>query len=211
MPAKSFFSKKKIVLIGTIVIIFIAFLSFTFIAARLSKNQSTSTNPNPDINVTAPEAMVYFNPTTINATPGRNTTVDIYVDTWGKEISGANISIKYNPNVITNVSLAQFRDNNSTVSLAFENAVSTVDPGKGIIELPLQMAKSTPMQKGRGKIATLSFTPKTTNITLTQLSFTPATSLITKTPQKVIVLQKSNLIVNYPVNGVFPTQPPIYK
>ncbi len=210
MTVKDLFADRKKVLITAIGIIVVLLMLFLFLGSRLAKNRLSSTNPTPTVNLTSPEASVYFDPATINATPGQITNIDVYVDTWGKEISGANIAIKYNPNVISNVKLTQFRDRSSTVSLAFEN-VSSSETVNGTIELPLNMAPTTPMQKGRGKIAVLSFTTKPANVTQTSLSFAASTALITKTAQKVIVLQKSNLIVHYPINGVFPTEPPIHK
>lgn len=204
--------KNKVVLLaGAIVLFLVIIFVVALITGKGGKNGIFS-GPTPTVNLTSPEATVYFDPTTINAPTGKVQTVDIYLNTWGKEISGANISIAYNPNVIDNVTLTQFKDKNSTVSLAFETSSSSNDAVHGIITLPLQMAATTPLQKGQGKVAVLTFVPKSTNITKTSISFSPSTALINRNGGKVIVLQKSTLIVNYPINGVFPTEPPVvYK
>jgi len=204
--------KNKVVLLaGAIVLFLVLILVVTILTGKGGKNGLFS-SPTPTINLTSPEATVYFDPTTVNALPGKTQTIDVYVNTWGKEISGANISIAYNPNVIDNVTLTQFKDKNSTVSLAFETSSSSNDAVHGIITLPLQMAATTPLQKGQGKVAVLTFVPKNTNVTKTSISFSPSTALINRNGGKVIVLQKSTLIVNYPINGVFPTEPPVvYK
>lgn len=208
----NFFKNRKLVLAGFILFVLVIVGIITLIAGRSGKNY-TSKNSTETVNLTSPEATVYFSPTTINAPIGKVQTVDVYVNTWGKEISGANISVAYNPNVVGNVTLTQFKDKNSTVSLAFEPASSNNDTVNGLISLPLQMAETTPLQKGLGKVAVLTFVPKNTNITKTSISFSPATALISREGGKTIILQKSTLIVNYPVNGVFPTeQPPVvYK
>lgn len=204
--------KNKVILLAGAIIIFLVIVGIvTLITGRGGKNGIFS-DPTPSVNLTSPEATVYFDPTTINAPVGKIQTVDVYVNTWGKEISGANISVSYNPNVVGNVTLTQFKDKNSTVSLAFEPASSNNDTVNGLISLPLQMAATTPLQKGLGKVAVLTFIPKSTNITKTSISFSPSTALISREGGKTIVLQKSTLIVNYPINGVFPTEVPIiYK
>lgn len=205
--------KNKVFLLAGAIVIFLAIIFVvTLITGKGGKNGIFS-SPTPTVNLTSPEATVYFDPTTINAPLGKVQTIDVYVNTWGKEISGANISISYNPNVVGNVTLTQFKDKNSTVSLAFEPSSSHNDTVNGVITLPLQMASTTPLQKGLGKVAVLTFIPKSTNITKTSIAFSPSTALISREGGKVIVLQKSTLIVNYPINGVFPTeQPPVvYK
>ncbi len=205
--------KNKVFLLAGAIVIFLVIVGIvTLITGKGGKNGLFS-GPTPTVNLTSPEATVYFSPTTINAPSGKVQTVDVYVNTWSKEISGANISVAYNPNVVGTVTLTQFKDKNSTVSYAFELASSQNDTVNGLISLPLQMAATTPLQKGLGKVAVLTFIPKSTNITKTSISFSPATALISREGGKTIVLQKSTLIVNYPVNGVFPTeQPPIiYK
>ena len=198
---------KVLLLAGAIVLFLVVIAIVTVITGKSGKNGMLS-DPTPTINLTSPEATVYFDPTTINASPGKIQTIDVYVNTWGKEISGANISIAYNPNVVGNVTLTQFKDKNSTVSLAFEDTTAVDDTTNSVISLPLQMASTTPLQKGLGKVAVLSFTPKSTNVTKTSISFSPSTALISREGGKVIVLQKSTLIVNYPINGVFPTEQP---
>jgi len=199
------------ILAGAIVLFLLVIAVVTVITGKGGKNGMFS-GPTPTVNLTSPEATVYFDPTTINAPIGKVQTVDVYVNTWGKEISGANISVAYNPNVVDNVTLTQFKDKNSTVSLAFEPTSSHNDTVNGVISLPLQMKSTTPLQKGVGKVAVLTFTPKSANVTKTSISFSPSTALISREGGKTIVLQKSTLIVNYPINGVFPTEVPIiYK
>lgn len=178
----------------------------------MTKIQKKSTeNTESSIDLVTPQAAVYFDPLNINAVPDKSVNVGVYIDTYGKAISGANIAIHYNPNVIADISLVQFRDKNSPVSLAFQNSLASNDKVNGIIQLPLQMADTTPEQKGRGRIASLIFKPKRTNITQTQMDFSPSTALITKVAQKTIVLQKSSLLIFYPINGVYPTAPTIIK
>lgn len=208
ITVKNLFADRKKVLIWAIGIIFVLFLLFTLIGRQIIKNRSVSVSPIPSVNLTSPEATVYFDPSTINLTPGQTKTVDIYIDTWGKEISGANISVKYNPNAISKITLTQFRDRTSTVSLAFEPSSASDNSKTGTIVLPLIMAPTTPMQKGRGKVAVLTLTTKPSNATQTSINFSPSTAFITKSAQKVIVLQKGGLRVNYPIDGVFPTEPP---
>lgn len=161
------------------------------------------------VNLTTPEASVYFSPATINATPGQRTTVEIIINTWGREIAGANISLKYNPNILSDVRLEQFRDTTSAVSYAFEEELDAEhDPVNGIITLPLSMLDATPEQKGEGIVAKLSFIPRDAHTNLTQITFDVGTALITRDSGKTIVLQKGSLNINLPIDGMFPTEVP---
>lgn len=197
---KTFFTNRVKLLIGVVIFAIVLLVAFGFIANRSSENLPADDAPEQAVNLTSPEAQAYFYPSTVTAKPGQKVTVDVYIDTWEKDISGANIAIKYNPNVISNVTLEQFKDKDSTVSLAFEEAASSNDQGTGVITLPLNMSKTTPMQKGRGIVAKLSFIPKDSNVTTTSLSFDLSTALINdRKPGKVIVLQKGNLVVNFPI------------
>lgn len=162
--------KNKVVLLAGAIVLFLVIIFVVELITGKGGKNGIFTGPTPTVNLTSPEATVYFDPTTVNALPGKTQSIDVYVNTWGKEISGANISIAYNPNVIDNVTLTQFKDKNSTVSLAFETSSSSNDTVRGIITLPLQMAATTPLQKGQGKVAVLTFVPKNTNVTKTILS-----------------------------------------
>lgn len=199
-------SKVKI-LIGVIILMVILLSIFSFISMRQAPGEATTEEER--VNLTTPEASVYFSPSTVNATPGKETTVDIIINTWGKEISGINLSVKYNPNILSDVKLEQFRDTTSAVSYAFEETFAAEnDPNNGVITLPLSMLETTPEQKGEGIVAKLSFTPKDAYTNLTQITFDVGTALINRNSGKTIVLQKGILNINLPVDGVFPTEIP---
>lgn len=205
---KSLLTPRVKILIGVVIFAVILLCIFGVLATRQIRKQSQE-KENQSKNL-SPKATVFFNPSTVNATPGKSNNIDIMIDTWGTAITGANISIKYNPNVITNISLVRFKDTNSALSLAFQDA-DAIDDKKGNIVLPLEMAISTPPQKGHGKVATLTFTTKDTNITKTDMTFTASTTLLTREAQETIFLQRGILIINYPIDGVFPTQPTYNK
>ncbi len=200
-PSKKGFLTGRIkLLIGVLIIGLALVLIFVFLANRASDTIPSEESSEEQVNITSPEAQVYFYPATVTAKTGQRIIVDVYIDTWEKDISGANIAIKYNPNVISNVTLEQFKDKDSTVSLALEEVTSTNDQGTGVISLPLNMKSTTPMQKGRGIVAKLSFIPKDSNVTTTSLSFDLSTALINdRNPGKVIVLQKGTLVVDFPI------------
>ncbi len=194
----SFLKNKKVLFWGGALLLSIIVLTtiFLIVSPKNIGQNKTKLTPTPSINLTTPEAAIYFEPKTVNVVPGQEAAVKIFIDTLGREISGASIAIKYNPNVISDVSLLQFRDSTSALSYAFTKA-ENITPGAGIIELALQMDAATPMQKGKGQVATLTFIPKNSNITMTQISLTEATALITRNPGKVIVLSRPILQINY--------------
>lgn len=85
--------KNKVVLLaGAIVLFLVIIFVVALITGKGGKNGIFS-GPTPTVNLTSPEATVYFDPTTINAPTGKVQTVDIYLNTWGKEISGDRKSV----------------------------------------------------------------------------------------------------------------------
>lgn len=195
-------------LIGVLIFFVVLLGVFGFLATRELERQGEQTQEE-ELDMTTPEASVYFEPATVNARPGQRSEVDVVIDTWGREVSGAVLSIKYNPNILRDVRLEQFKDTTSAVSYAFsEGTVAENNEATGVIILPLSMLETTPMQKGKGVVATLSFVPKDDFSTFTQVSFDIGTTFINREGGKTIILQKGNLNINLPVDGVFPTEAP---
>lgn len=160
--------------------------------------------------VILPESSVYFEPSQIKSPPNEPQTVDISVDTMGKEITGALIVVNYDPNLIKSVNIAQLSDPTSALSSSF--TISSVETTPESISLILNSNLDTPAQKGKGKIATLTFIPVTSvktsmsltgttlsnraggpgiGLILTSLEITPAAS---QSEQEIRLQQQTDLL-----------------
>ena len=174
----SFFKNKKLVFLIVIILIIIISVLFVLLTNRgpISDN---STAPRQESEVLA--AINFESPAVVGAA-GNPITSDILVNTGGEPITSVVISIKFDPSVVTDVRLDQFRDPESALSNTFENAPGEVDSTQGIAWITLNFPENVPPQAGSGAVAQLTFTTNSN----TTLSFTQNSALLSRLSEKPI-------------------------
>lgn len=165
MPRKT---TALIILLSIITAILVFMAVRTDQAGRIGENSTPI--PTPSEIVEAPVTAftnLYFSPSVLDlsgqATP--TATVDIIVDTQGKEISAVQAELSYDPKIISNVVVTPIStatiSNQSTIKALFPGtsqvSFSDVDPVQGRISFARQISINDQEVSGIGKIASITF------------------------------------------------------
>lgn len=160
-------------LLFPIFITILILITVILIFAAVTTKQPT--NPKPTTTqAVEPYASLSFNPESLSITSTTSGTqsVDIILDTRGKEVFGAQIELQFDPNVISNIEITKpvsslFGEN----SIELINKVST-ETGLGTYAIVLSASESEKI--GKGPIATVRFqvnlAQKSTDITILPVS-----------------------------------------
>jgi len=146
-------SKKKMLLIGTPVVILIIGIIITliFLSNRQSNEKSTATQ--------APKnaffASLTFQPTE-SQDPERRS-YSIALDVGANSLSTIEFSIKYDPNVVSEVLLTQELDPTSALSNSIEVTENFYNEKSERNTMKLKLKADATEQNGRGIIANISF------------------------------------------------------
>ncbi len=183
-------NKKALIIIGAIafILVILAYGSPYVYFMRSTPNTNTSTSST----ISLPQATIGFLPgTNIGAGVGQTQSVDIIIDTQGREVSSGVISLLYDPKAVGNVRLTQVKDPTSALSSSFEKGEVYNDKKGSLVSLSLHIPDTIPMQKGKGKVATLSFVRLNTKPTM--IVFGPNTGFLTRNSNAAITFTKSAL------------------
>jgi hypothetical protein len=178
---------RNIIIIAVIIIIIL--LGIVLYSSLNSRTENKTTQRNTSQTI-LPLASINFRPgDNLGAGIGQTQSVNIMIDTQGRPVDGAVIALLYDPKALSNVTISQVKDPQSAISSAFEKKEIFYDTKTGVVSLSLKIASTTPMQKGNGQVATLSFR-RTTNKPTT-VSFSPNTALLSH--GTTISILKNNL------------------
>jgi len=136
--------------------------------------------PTPAVEKTA---TVYFSQPslTVNSQNSTPTAVDIMTDTGASKITGVQVELAFDPQVISSISLSPPHDDTSFFGPVsnFFVLFNETDLKTGKITYAIGISPQTKPLQGTGKIGTLTFSLKKSFSSQTVLSFTPKT-LVTK-------------------------------
>lgn len=190
-------SKKLIV---TIIIAAALTVGFVLVAVGVigpngetKKNTKSATLPNLDF--IPKTASLYFSPPLLQATT-QPVTVDVIVETGGQAISGTQLELKYDPQVIKNVKVASPTDSFFGSASDYKVLFTKVDPANGMVSFTVAVNGRTMAKKGNGKVATLSFTvDQTAANPTTSLTFAPTTLVTIFGANQTILKEAAGLTV----------------
>lgn len=184
---------KKHLFIVTGIIIACVVLGMLLLWAHNKSPQLMGTSPTP---ITV--QTVTGNSITLTPTPDlsfaslsfvRNAAhVDVYIDTAGKTITAAQLSIAYDPVILQNMQLTQ--------GPFFSNALTlknTIDQQNGKIFYAVALAPNQSPLTGKGIVASLSFSLNQGVKSTTTLQFLPQTKATTQDIDQSIIKHMENL------------------
>ncbi|HLD01644.1 MAG TPA: cohesin domain-containing protein [Patescibacteria group bacterium] len=179
-------SKKTLALLASLIVLTAVLLALALRPENpqapfpsTTQNQTTDLTPSPQGHTT-----LALTPNPLIAQSGTST-VSVEIDTGGDEVTAVQLEIEYDPQVLSNVKVArgQFMEN------SFE-LLNAVDQQKGQITYALGITPAQAGVKGKGIVATISFTPlRRTGQTV--LTFLP-TTLVTASGITQTVLRDSS-------------------
>ncbi len=180
---------KTLVLIGILVTLAVVLLGIAIKLSGTPQNLipgTTTQTPTPTV---AKTASVTFSPSTLSLNPASNSgTVDIIVDTGNSPITGAQIEITYDPEVITNVEVQDPEASNSLLGTpgSYTNLFTDVTtPGKIVFARAISLSGQE--ANGTGSVGKISFTATPGTNPTTQLTFGPETAVTTLTTTESIL------------------------
>jgi len=147
-----------------------------------------------------PRTDIFFTPQTIDyaQNPQPSYTTDILINTNGQLISGVQIELSYDPEILASVTI-----NPAVDSIFGTNAailVNSVDQELGRITLAMAGGLNDAEVSGTGKIATLTFSTNFSTTPSTQISFLPKTTVrsLKSTNSLLKSAQSLTVILNSP-------------
>lgn len=169
---KSYFSSTKVLLFLVLggVMVTIPLIFFMIYGYQASKKAETTVGKVSNITPTLaptlaavkdPVAFLDFSTSTIDFSikAPETTGVDIIINSPTEKVSGAEIELTYDPTIITKVALTPAIDAASFFGEKVLVTALTNDTANGKIIFSLQVPSTDLARSGRGKIATLAFTP----------------------------------------------------
>lgn len=175
----------------TILILITAVLIF----ASVTTKQPTTPEPIATQS-TRQYATLSFSPENLTITPTDTGTqsVDIILDTGGKEVFGAQIELQFDPNVISNIEITKpassFFGENSTELI---NKVSS-ETGLGTYAIVLSASESEKI--GKGPIATVKFQVNSA-YKATDITILPISSVTSLTSDGSVLLDSTLLPITF--------------
>lgn len=173
---------KTLILIGILVTLAVVLLG---IAIRLSGTSQNTTIPGttqvqPTMAVEK-TATIAFSPETLTMSPASTSgSVDVLVTTGSNPITGAQVEITYDPEVITNVEVENPDTSNSLLGApgTYTNLFTDIEtPGKIVFARAIGLTSKE--VSGTGSIGKISFTIIPGAQPTTQMTFGPETAVTT--------------------------------
>jgi len=193
-------SKKKLLIVialcavGFLVLVYFL-LSFLY-PKKGAYNNMSSQKPVQELS-----GSVIFDPARIASTTGKQSTVDIILNTGGKKIKGVILAIKYDPRILENVALTPFLDPSSALLYSLKaDGQTTKDTFSGGLIMSLKLPQGINDLAGTGKVAQLTYAVKPLNVAVstTSIEFTQLTGLLFTGSGEKTNLVKNKLIVTLP-------------
>jgi len=121
---------------------------------QTTNQPSSATDPAMQVDA-AKTASLYFSPSTINTNSG---SVDILLNTGGKEVSGVQIELSYDPNVVSSLTIQPAAESLFGGPTDYVLLIQNVDHELGRATLALGIAAGKQAVGGTGKVATITYT-----------------------------------------------------
>lgn len=124
----------------------------------------------------------------LNAQKDTISTITVGIDTQEDEVIAVQLALSYDPHILTNLTMTPGTFFGKPVILA-----NKINQEKGTIFYAVAIAPTGKPVKGKGIIATISFTPNTKGTTLTQLTFLKNTLVTGKGSNTSVLATKSGI------------------
>lgn len=190
-------SKKLIAIICIAVILTIGFVLVAIgVIGPNSQPETKGENISiPNFDAIPKTASLYFSPPVLN-NPSGPTKVDIIVETGGQEISGTQLELQFDPEVLQNVTVASPQDSFFGSASDYKILLTNVDSENGTISFTVAAANRSKARKGNGKVASISFTVNpNSEMKSTSLTFAPTTLVTIFGANQTILKEASGLTV----------------
>lgn len=195
-PERNLLAKKPLI-IGIAALILLALVGlFLFLWGR---DANRTTDQPASQTSTLPPGTILFEPADTILLPGSPSSADITVNTGGNMVGGVVISLKYNPQVLRNVTLEQIKDTGSAISYALEQTGEIEhDTQNGTIVMTLKLPEGSQGLSGRGTVARLTFSKANFNVAIPSNAVTllPNTNFITVI-EGAIPVSRNNLHISF--------------
>lgn len=194
--------KNKKLSIVIIAIIFLFFSSILFAILYSLKLKTITQKPaTQEIPKQESYGSLLLTPVNIIGTPGKKTSVDVIINTDARKISGVVISVKYNPNLLDNVTITPYQDNTSALGYSLKLINPDInDPTPGEKTITLKLSDGMQELAGSGKIAEISFIVKPVNVAVlnTKLELTQLNGFMYRTKGEHTNITKNQVIISLP-------------
>jgi hypothetical protein len=164
-------TNKKVLVVSVVVIILIFIIAAT--TRYLNKQTTTTMLPIP-----TPVQEGMMTPLSAEKTSAihleqqGNNTVNVVVDSGKGAISGVQLQLSYDPQVLTNIRVQKGVFFVSPIELQ-----KSIDTTNGILVYAIAISPTSAPQQGKGVIATISYTPNFGVASPTKLTFLPGTKV----------------------------------
>lgn len=192
--------KNKKVVIALLGMLFLVLASILFGVLYSQKLKSAKTAKDE-----GPKQELYgsllLTPVNIIGTPGRKSSVDIIINTDARKISGLVIGLKYNPNILENVTIIPYQDRFSALGYSLKQSNDTIiDNVRGEVISTFKLPEGMQDLAGSGKIAEVNFTIKPLKVAVlsTNIEFTTLTGFLSSTRSEHANLTKNQVVITLP-------------
>lgn len=190
---------RKTTILIIVLVIVTAGLVYLAVQSEQLRQQQVTTQLSPTPAIVAPYASLYFDPATLDlgqAQEASNSSVDIILNTNNQDVSGAQIELSYNPNILTNVAIEPVIDGSGIFSQNSVVLINSVDPSQGRISLAIGINGNEEEVSGTGKVATLTFSAiPSDQLQGTEITFLPKSSVTTYSSIESILKDTTSLFI----------------
>lgn len=145
----------------TILIVILALVTagLLFMALRSSSPLEMNTTPSTGQATRNVEktAKLFFAPSTVSASSGSASTVDVMLDSGGADITGVQLVLSFDPKAVTSFTITAPQGENTYFGTNPVILLNNVDLSSGKAEFSIATSLTTGPKTGNGKVATVNF------------------------------------------------------
>jgi hypothetical protein len=191
---------KKTTLLIIILAVVTAILVYLAVISDKAQEIINTTPLTPTAQNTAPTIAPYANLSfsvpslDLSKTNTATQSVNIILNSNGKDVFGTQVELKYDPTVIYNVSISKPQE--SFFGQDAPVLINSVDPTEGRVSYATAFSANSSGKSGTGVVATLTFTAnKYTGISSTSIAFLPKTTVTTLQSSQSVLKQTTPLSI----------------
>lgn len=187
-------------LIATICIAVLLTIGFVLVAVGIigpgSETKGTSQSITiPNFNSVPKTASLYFSSPLVSATTNP-VKVDIIVETGGQAISGTQLELTYDPEIISNITVSSPQDSFFGSPADYKILHTNIDDENGTLSFTVAANNRSLAKKGNGKVASLTFNVnRNAGAKSTNVSFAPTTLVTIFGASQTVLRQASGLTI----------------
>lgn len=142
----------------------IVFLILAVLSLLIGLSSSFFTNPSNTISLkptptSVAQSQLSFSPASVTLTDTKQATVDVMLDTGGNNVTGVQLELRYDPEVISGMTISPgpFLTHGTNQP---ENLINKIDTKNGRATYALVLPLSQSAVNGKGVVATIAFEQK---------------------------------------------------